>query len=227
VAFAEAVHEGQVQVEELIGVLAKDTHDLDRIFSVGHIPVLVDQDLKKVKSLKPQVIVDARMQKIPPEDGLELAPFVIGLGPGFFAGKNCHAAIETNRGHHLGRVIWEGAPEANTGTPGLVRGYSSERVLRAPIAGKIANLVKIGDQLKQGDRIARVGDQEIKAPFDGILRGLIRQDTQVEAGQKIGDLDPRLNPELVKTISDKSMAIAGGVLEAILSRDDLRNNLWT
>jgi xanthine dehydrogenase accessory factor len=177
--------------------------------------------------INPEVVVDARMRKKPPREGKELASLVIGLGPGFVAGENCHAVIETNRGHNLGRVLWRGVPEQDTGIPGSVQGYSSERVLRAPGKGKLQTRVEIGDRLIKGSLIAQVGEEEVLAPFDGILRGLLRDGTAVKSGLKIGDVDPRKDPNLCKLISDKSRAIGGGVLEAILACPDLRSVLWT
>jgi xanthine dehydrogenase accessory factor len=225
VSFAEAVHAGVVQVEDITGELIPDLANLEEVLESGHIPVLVDPDLSLLTKVKPDVLVDARMRKEPSHKGKEEASLVIGLGPGFVAGENCHAVVETNRGHNLGRVIWQGAPEPNTGSPGEILGYSSERVLRAPIAGTLSPQAEIGERLKRGSLIAVVREDEVLAPFDGFLRGLIRGGTQVSAGQKIGDVDPRDDPNLVKYVSDKSRVIGGGVLEAILSCLELRSSL--
>lgn len=227
VSFAEAVHEGLVQVEGVTGKLVEDFSEIKSILLSGVIPVLIDPDLKCLEVLNPDVVVDARMRKKPPREGKELASLVIGLGPGFVAGENCHAVIETNRGHNLGRVLWQGVPEQDTGIPGSVQGYSSERVLRAPVDGVLQTKIEIGDRLKKGSLVALVGEEEVLAPFGGILRGLLRDGTAVKAGLKIGDVDPREDPNLYKLISDKSRAIGGGVLEAILACPDLRSVLWT
>ena len=225
VSFAEAVHEEMVQVEDITGELIHDLSSLEAVLESGHIPVLVDPDLSLLTMVNPEVLVDARMRKKPSREGKEMAVLVTGLGPGFVAGENCHAVVETNRGHNLGRVIWQGAPEPNTGSPGEILGYRSERVLRAPVAGTLSPQAEIGERLKGGSLIAVIGEDEVLAPFDGFLRGLIRGGTQVSAGQKIGDVDPRDDPNLVRFVSDKSRAIGGGVLEAILSFPDLRLNL--
>jgi len=227
VSLAEAVHEGLVQVEGVTGKLVEDISEIKSILLSGVIPVLIDPDLKCLEVLNPDVVVDARMRKKPPREGKELASLVIGLGPGFVAGENCHAVIETNRGHNLGRVLWQGVPEQDTGIPGSVQGYSSERVLRAPVDGVLQTRIEIGDRLKKGSLVAQVGEEEVLAPFDGILRGLLRDGTAVKSGFKIGDVDPREDPNLYKLISDKSRAIGGGVLEAILACPDLRSDLWT
>ncbi len=227
VSLAEAIHEGLVQVEGVTGKLVEDSSEIKSILLSGVIPVLIDPDLECLEVLNPDVVVDARMKKKPPREGKELASLVIGLGPGFVAGENCHAVIETNRGHNLGRVLWQGVPEQDTGIPGSVQGYSSERVLRAPVDGVLQTRVEIGDRLKKGSLVALVRKEDVLAPFDGILRGLLRDGTAVKAGFKIGDVDPREDPNLYKLISDKSRAIGGGVLEAILACPDLRSVLWT
>ena len=172
-------------------------------------------------------MIDARMIKRPPEIGREAAPFVIGLGPGFIAGENCHAVVETNRGHHLGRVIWDGQAEANTGIPGKVGEKQIERVLRAPKDGVLNPRKQIGDILQRGDVIAIVEDEKIVAPFDGVLRGLLRDQHPVTKGMKVGDLDPRNDPAYAYTVSDKSRSIGGGVLEALLTQEEMRTKLWT
>jgi xanthine dehydrogenase accessory factor len=166
------------------------------------------------------------MRKTAPEIGIESAPMVIGLGPGFTAGENCHAVIETMRGHRLGRVIWQGEALPNTGIPDNVAGKSSERVLRAPIDGMLTTAVQIGSLVKEGEVLAKIGGKEIRSPFPGVLRGLIKEGMQVQAGMKIGDVDPRSNPEFAYLISDKALAIAGGVLEAILSQPDIRKKVY-
>ena len=145
------------------------------------------------------------------------APLVIALGPGFIAGVDCHAVVETNRGHRLGRVIWQGAAEANTGTPGIVAGKGRERVLRAPVTGVASWRVEIGDRVRERQILGDVAGHEIAAPFDGVVRGLIAPGTTVPVGLKIGDIDPRDDVESCFTISDKALAIGGGVLEAILT----------
>ena len=226
VSFAEAVPEGSTQVEDITGQLINDVNQSRESFNLGQIPILVDPDLSYLKEFNPEVIVDARMLKKPPGEGKELASLVIGLGPGFNAGVNCHAVIETNRGHNLGRVIWEGEPESNTGIPGVIGGYGEERVLRAPSSGILHTKIKIGDRLMEKSLIAEVDGQEVLAPFEGTLRGLLRNGTHVEQGLKIGDLDPRDDPSLWVRVSDKSRSIGGGVLEAILACPDLRSALW-
>lgn len=226
VSFAEAVPDGQAEVEGVQALLAVEIGAVKEILKAGQIAVLVDPELDCLDTLHPDVVVDARMRKQPPLEGKELATLVVGLGPGFIAGENCHAAVETSRGHDLGRVLWAGAPRPDTGIPGTVLGYSSERVLRAPAAGELVSGAKIGERVKKGTVIALVGGQAVLAPFDGILRGLIRPGFKVAQGMKIGDVDPRDDPEMVFLVSDKSRAIGGAVLEAILACPDLRSGLW-
>jgi xanthine dehydrogenase accessory factor len=167
------------------------------------------------------------MLKKPPEPLRHNARLFIGLGPGFEAGKNCHAVIETRRGHTLGRVYWSGTPEPDTGLPENVAEYGVERVLRSPLAGELLPLVEIGDIVEAGQDVAEVSGEKIKASFKGVVRGLLRSGQLVTPGLKIGDIDPRLNPQLCSLISDKALAIGGGVLEAILSRIELRASFWS
>jgi xanthine dehydrogenase accessory factor len=145
---------------------------------------------------------------------------VVALGPGFEAGIDADAVVETNRGHDLGRVLLRGCAEANTGVPGLIAGRGQERVLHAPIAGVVSNLRRIGDLVRAGDPLlAIIGEQgrvEQAATIDGMLRGLIRPGFQAHAGLKVADVDPRGHREHCFTVSDKGLAIAGGVLEAVL-----------
>ena len=156
VSFAEAVPEGRVQVEGVTSELIQDASDAKSIIQIGNIPVLIDPELESLPVLRPDVVVDARMRKKPPEKGKELATLVIGLGPGFTAGDNCHAVIETNRGHNLGRVIWVGTAQADTGIPAALEEFTSDRILRAPAAGKLVSGAKIGDRVENGTVIARL-----------------------------------------------------------------------
>jgi xanthine dehydrogenase accessory factor len=221
VAYASAVYEEAVTVEGLTARRVECAADVPGVQAAGEIPVLVDEAGTALTVLRPAVVVDARLAKrnlgTTPGD----APLVIVLGPGFEAGKDCHAVIETNRGHRLGRVIWNGAAESNTGTPGSVQGHASDRVLRAPADGYVTPRAAIGDRLAEGDAVAAVGELPVVAPFDGVLRGLIHPSVRVTRGMKIGDVDPRAVPEHCFTISDKSLAVGGGVLEAILSAPQL------
>lgn len=156
---------------------------------------------------------------------MQAARLVIGLGPGFVAGVNCHAVVETQRGHNLGRVIWSGQAAPDSGVPEQVAGFDVDRVLRAPSAGNVRAEVQLGGLLKAGDTIAVVDGTEIVAPFEGVLRGLVHEQVWAEPGMKIGDLDPRLEPRNAFMISDKALAIGGGVLEAILTRPEIRRQL--
>lgn len=217
VSLATAVLEGEITVEDLRGVRVGSPDEARIVARTGIIPVLIAPDIPADFLNSSLILIDARMAKRNIDTAIDQAPLVIALGPGFTAGIDCHAVIETNRGHRLGRVIWNGAAEANTGTPGLVAGKGAERVLRAPRDGVATWQVDIGDQVRQGDIIGDINDQSIVAPFDGIVRGLIAPGTAVRAGLKIGDLDARNNIEHCFTISDKALAIGGGVLEAVLT----------
>ena len=179
-------------------------------------PVIVDPNGTLIPMLKPDVLVDARMAKRNLGTAITDAPIVIGLGPGFTAGQDVHAVIETARGHNLGRMILQGSAEADTHIPGLVQGYGRERVLWAPRAGLFHGLLHIGEFVEAGQAVAHVEEQPVLASISGVLRGILHDNVLVREGQKVGDIDPRGIVEYCFTISDKSRAIGGGVLEAIL-----------
>jgi xanthine dehydrogenase accessory factor len=217
VAFSEAIYEGEKEVE---GVRAKLISKLDKIrlaWNKSYIPILIDPDGKKTRNfLKPDVLIDAIMTKKNLETQISDAPLVIGLGPGFMAGEDVHAVIETNRGHHLGKVILKGTAESDTRIPGDVGGYTMERLLRTMKKGIFHPQTSIGERVNKGSVVAVVDDFPIIAQISGVVRGLLREGVEVKKGMKVGDIDPRGKRELCFTISDKSRAIGGGVLEAIL-----------
>lgn len=226
VAFAQAVYDGSITIEGIKGELVESFDQIEKCWSDGGVPVIVDPELELVKQHKPIVLIDGRMRKKEIDLQLHMADLVIGLGPGFTAGKNCHAAIETNRGHFLGRVYWQGSPQVDTGIPGEVLHYSKERVLHAPVNGQVKTLKSIGDLVNTGDEVICVADHVIRASFPGIVRGLIHDGLWVKEGMKLGDIDPR--PEFFRCwyVSEKSLAIGGGVLEAIMTKDSIRKKLW-
>ncbi|GAP13654.1 selenium-dependent molybdenum hydroxylase system protein, YqeB family [Longilinea arvoryzae] len=217
VSFGEAVCDGVTQVEGIQAVRVDDCLQARKIIADGKIPILVDPKAACLNELHPAVLVDAIMAKINTGTKIEDAPLVIALGPGFTAGVDCHAVVETNRGHHLGRVIEHGSAEPDTGQPGEVGGKSTERLLRAPVSGVVEAHAAIGDRVTEGQVVAHVGDAEVRAQTSGVLRGMIRSGVQVDAGTKIGDVDPRAEVSYCFEVSEKSLAIAGGVLEAIFA----------
>jgi len=225
VALAEAIYATEIRIEDLIGRRAEGMEGTLDVLSAGAIPVLVDPDARICHALQPLALVDGRMLKIHQEIDIDRAPVVIGLGPGFAAGVNCHAVVETKRGHGMGRVLWEGAAEADTGVPEPVSGHAFNRVLRAPATGEVHTHAALGTRIKAGELIASVGEVDIVAPFDGALRGLLHDGVAVAAGEKIGDLDPRNRIDFCFQISDKALAVGGGVLEALLSRSSIRQAL--
>ena len=220
VAFAEAVAQGQITVEGITACHVSTLDEAQQAFARGDIPVVVDADRAFIKSMHPTVLVEATLSKRNSGITINDAPIVIALGPGYEAGKDVHAVIETNRGHNLGRVYLQGYAEANTGVPGMIGGYAAERLLRAPCAGLLYGLRQIGDYVQAGETVALVKDgktsNSIIAAIPGILRGLVRDELPVYAGMKVGDVDPRATREHCFTISDKSRAVAGGTLEAVM-----------
>jgi xanthine dehydrogenase accessory factor len=219
VALATAVSEGAITVEGLHGQRVDTATDAIALARTGVVPVLVAPELPDWSEAGtiPTAIIDARMAKRNIDTRIDQAPLVVALGPGFTAGLDCHAVIETMRGHRLGRVIWQGSAQANTGTPGIVAGKGAERVLRAPTAGVVTWQTAIGDRVEAGAILGHVAGQPVIAPFAGVLRGLIASGTAVPASLKIGDLDARSDRDTCFTISDKALAIGGGVLEAVLT----------
>ncbi len=216
VAFSEAIVHGVQRVEDVTARLAT-AETAEEILAAGYIPVLVDPEGQSVPKLKPDALVDAILAKRNLGTEIRDAPVVIGVGPGFTAGVDCHAVVETMRGHSLGRVIREGSAIPNTGIPGLIGGFAGERVLRAPAAGLFHPLRDIGDAVTEGEILATVEGKPIIATLTGTLRGILPEGTEVFPGMKAGDIDPRCQRSHCFTASDKALAVGGGVLEAILA----------
>jgi len=224
VAFAEAVTRGEMTVEDVTARLATSLQDIQATLASGLVPIVVDPNGTLLRQMHPSVLIEATLSKYNSGLTMDDAPIVIALGPGYEAGKDVHAVIETNRGHNLGRVYLRGGAESNTGVPGAIGGYTIERLLRAPCAGALYGVRQIGDMVQAGETVAVVRTNEISdnetapvvATISGILRGLMHDGLHVNSGMKVGDIDPRAAREHCFTISDKSRAVAGGVLEAIL-----------
>lgn len=256
VSFCEAVYDGSAVVEgvtaRLVPALADaetdtetysgendtpaahivsekwDSSAIEAVLEAGEVPLLIDPKGESIELLKPDVVVDAIIAKKNLGTTIDMAPLVIGVGPGFTAGQDVHLVIESMRGHNLARIITDGMAQPNTGVPGNIAGFTSERVIHAPAAGYIHDVRKIGDIVQKEDEIARIyPDKEsydnalseyvpVNATITGIIRGLIREGYYFRKGFKIADIDPR-ESELTNcfTISDKARSIAGSVLEAV------------
>jgi xanthine dehydrogenase accessory factor len=224
VSFAETVYEGRHIVEGVTACLVTP-EQLPAALEADEIPVLVDPnaDILLSSFLFP-VVIDARLTKQPPAPLPISVPLHIGLGPGFHAGVNCHAAIETRRSHTLGRVYWNGSTQPDSGQPE----GDPRRVLRAPGDGVLSAKVKIGEHVEEGQVVAVISEQySVVSPLSGMLRGLIRDGIYVTKGLKIGDVDPRDDRSACFLVSDKALAIGGAVLEAILTREEIRENFFT
>lgn len=220
VCFGTAVSEGRWYVEGVPASRVEDSKECEAAWRAGEIPVLVDPELKGLSWLNPSVLVDAIMAKRNLGTKRSMAHRTFGLGPGFTAGVDVDVVVETNRGHHLGRLIYDGAAQPNTGIPGEIGGVSRERVIYSPKAGIFRARRAIGDQISAGDCLGEIGDgiQMIKvvSSISGVLRGLLRTETSVNAQVKIGDIDPRGNEEYCWTISEKARAIGGAVLLGVM-----------
>lgn len=218
VCFSEAIYEDKMIVEGVEAVLCKDLDEIEQVLDSSKVAIVIDPAASIINELKPLVVIDAILAKKNIGLNINDAPIVIGIGPGFEAGIDCHSVIESSRGHNLGRVIYKGYAKSNTGIPGTVGGYTYERVLRAPESGYITTNHDIGDIVTSKDTIAYINGTTIKFEIDGLIRGLIRNNSYVVKGMKIGDIDARVSEiENCNTISDKARCIAGGVLEAILN----------
>ncbi len=216
VSFCEAVYDGQALVEGVEGLLIQKADDVSSVWDKGKIPVLVDPECEAKHVIRPDVIIDAILAKKNIGTSMNDAPLVIALGPGFEAAKDADFVVETNRGHYLGRLLSKGFAEPNTGVPGPVEGITSDRVLRAPADGPWQNKVDIGTSVKKSDIIGYVAGEPVQALIDGVLRGMIRPGIPVRKGLKIGDIDPRGQKGYCYSISEKALAVSGGVLEGIL-----------
>jgi len=214
VAFAEAVYRGRTAVEGIEAARAQDHAQVRRLLAEGVIPVVVDSAASMRHDLQPVLLVDAVMAKRNTGTRMDDAPAVVALGPGFVAGRDVHAVVETSRGHHLGRIITSGSAAPDTGVPGEIGGFTTERLLRAPAAGVFTGAREIGDTVSAGDVVGHVDDVPVRAAIDGVLRGLLYPGLEVTVGFKLGDVDPRADRAHCYQVSDKAMAIAGGVLEA-------------
>lgn len=218
VSFCEAVWEGAWEVEGIRSRRVEAAADFDATIDAGEIPVLVDPELSSVEGWRPDVLIDATIAKKNLGTRAGMAPLVVAFGPGFEAGLDADVVVETNRGHNLGRLYFTGSADPNTGVPGSTQGFSVERVLRAPCDGLFVPRVEIGHAARAGELLATVGGREVRSEIDGIVRGLLRPGLHVWAGLKAGDVDPRGEPALCTTISEKARALGGSALEAILMR---------
>lgn len=218
VSFCETIYNESKKIEGVEAVKSNSVEEIKRGWDNGKIAVIIDPEWKTKEKIQPDVMVDAILAKKNLGTTIEEAPLVIGLGPGFDAGRDVHMVIETNRGHNLGRIITSGCAELNTGIPGNIGGYTAERVLRAPIDGVFQAVMAIGDLVKKGAVIGAVEGTEIHSKIDGVIRGLIRSNIRVKQGLKLGDIDPRGNVSYCYIISDKARAVSGAVLEAVLRK---------
>lgn len=216
VCFSQAICKGETQVEDIKAIRAESVQQVPEILERGCIPVLADPAGDSIAQLKPDVLVDAILAKKNLGTKISDAPVVIGVGPGFCAGKDCHAVVETMRGHYLGRVILDGEPIPNTNVPGLIGGYAGERVLRAPADGIFHQKLEIGAVVQPGDVAGTVEGIPMRCTIGGVLRGILPDKTPVVKGMKSGDVDPRCEVEHCYCASDKAIAVGGGVLQACL-----------
>ena len=228
VAFCEAVYDGTAEVE---GVVCRRITENDirtqcrKCWAQGEIPLLTDTHGKHIRELEPEAVIDAILAKKNLGTSRDMAPLTVGLGPGFTAGEDVDYVIETMRGHTLGRVIRTGEPIPNTNIPGLIGGFTGERVLRAPDDGIFHQLADIGARVQAGDVVGEVNGKPMACTIAGVIRGMLADGTPVYKGMKSGDVDPRGELSYCYTASDKAIAIGGGVLQAILEYTGVLSNV--
>lgn len=215
VSFSEAVYNRNAFVEGIECVLVATEEEVAATIKAKKIPLIIDADAKMAQFIKPDILVDAILAKCNLGTNIHMANIVVALGPGFEAGVDCHAVIETMRGHDLGRVYYEGCTIPNTGIPGDIAGYTERRVLRAPCDGVFHSDKHIGDKVSVGEVIAYASETEIFASINGVLRGVLPNGITVYRGMKCGDIDPRGVEKHCFSVSDKARSVGGGVLEAI------------
>ena len=217
--FSEAVFDGVKAIEgvkaELVSV---STEEIYRVWQQGNIPIVIDSESSVKEEIQPDVLVDATMAKRNTGTKITDAPLVIGMGSGFYAGRDVHIVVETNHSNNLGRVILDGEAEENTGTPVAIGGLTKERVIWAPQAGIFTTNREIGDSVIAHQIVGRVADQPLEAPISGILRGLMSDGVRVSKNTKLIEVDPINDSTVCYVIRDKMRAIGGGVLEAIMLR---------
>ncbi len=224
VAFSEAMYEQEVIVEGVVCKKAAHFEDINHILSKGKIPIIRDENCSILNYIKPLALVDGILAKKNLGTKKAMAPITVAIGPGFEAGVDADAVIETQRGHDLGRILWEGFAAKNTGIPGIIGGFGKERVIHSPAAGIIKNISHISNTVTKGQAIAFIGDTKVEASIDGILRGIIKDGYPVVKGLKIADIDPRIEEKKnCFTISDKARCIGGSVLESILYLCRIKN----
>ena len=221
VCLSEAVYEGKAEVEDIPAQRLESPEQLGECWASKKVALLVDPSGESLGKIRPHCLVDAILAKRNLGTRKDMAGVTIGLGPGFYAGRDVDAVIETMRGHSLGRLITSGPALTNTGSPGEIGGKSEQRVLRSPADGVLVPSRQIGEVVKPGESVFEVGGQQVKAPFEGVIRGLLRGGSQVFPGMKSADIDPRLDVDW-QTISDKARCIGGAVLEAFFYLEGAR-----
>ena len=223
VSLSEAVYEKKIVVEDIEAVLCENLDEIGQYLELYNPVIIVDPKLTILNKMKFDVVVDAILAKKNTGLKKEMADITIGLGPGFEAGVDCDIVIETMRGHDLAKIIEQGFAKKNTGIPGIINGFSNERVIYSDFDGQFTHIKSISDIVNKEEIIAKVGDNYIRATLDGVIRGMIRDNFEVKKGLKIIDIDPRYEEvENCFTISDKARAIGGAVLEAIMMLENRR-----
>lgn len=221
VALGYAVFGKETQVEDVTSVCV-EPEEIEEVWQQGKVPIVIDPQGKLIEQLKPDVVVDGILAKKNLGTNRQMAPITIALGPGFSAPEDVDVVVETMRGHALGKLILNGSSLPNTGIPGVIGGKGAERVIWAPVSGKVSHICQIGDQVASGQTLFKIGETKVLSPLNGTLRGLITEGLYVKEGLKVADVDPRQDIDCWQ-ISDKARAIGGAVLEAVLWQQRVKN----
>ncbi|NLC64007.1 MAG: EF2563 family selenium-dependent molybdenum hydroxylase system protein [Thermoanaerobacterales bacterium] len=222
VSAAQAIYEGSYTIEDMC-VKHIDTVSQFTESQCKDPCIIIDPQGKSIPKLRPEIVIDAIMAKNNIGTHIKMADIVVGAGPGFYAGKDVHAVVETKRGHYLGRVIYDGCAMPNSGIPGIIMGYGKERVIYATSEGPFVPEKQIGDHVEADDIIGSIGEVKLRAPISGVIRGLIHESIYITKGLKMADIDPRGERDHCFTISDKALSVGGGVLEAVFCLAKDRN----
>ncbi len=222
-SFAEAVYQSEMDVMGLVAKRVENVREAFETIEEGKIPMLVDPRGETIVEIRPNILVDARMMKENLDTKITDAPIVIGVGPGFKAGRKVHAVVETSNGSKMGEVVYKGEAEDDTGVPVEIMGYTFERVLWSPIDGVFRTDREIGEQVEEGNVVAHVDHHSLRAQISGVISGLLHSGVDVKKGKKVAEIDPRNMKEYCYIIYDKSLKVGEGVLKAILTLEQMKN----
>jgi xanthine dehydrogenase accessory factor len=213
-AFHDALYDDAVTVEGMPARRADTGVEIRALEAPG---VIVTElgllDLIVIQAI--DILVDARMQKYRATPDLRrLAGLTIGLGPGFAGGSNCDIAIETRPGKEA-IIVGRGYADPPDGVSHRLGNRGGERFARAGFGGRWKTAIEIGTLVFKDFIVGHLGNAPVRAPFDGILRGVVRDGTEVPAGAKLLEIDSRGRNANWTDGDDRARLIANAVTDAI------------